>query len=803
LPAGVPAEEAAVLLTGCGLEVEGSETYQSVKGGLSGLFIGEVKTCQRHPNADKLSLTTVDVGGEQPLQIVCGAPNVASGQKVVVAVVGTTVYPVSGEPFEIRKSKIRGELSEGMICAEDEIGLGASHAGILVLPDDAPVGTPVKDYFNVQDDTVLEIGLTPNRVDAASHIGVARDLAALLSLKSGFRNRHTPVIPDVAPFNRHTNGKVTKVEVQDAVACPRYSGVTIESVTVADSPDWLQHRLKAIGVSPINNIVDITNYVLHECGQPLHAFDADRISGGKVVVRMARPGERFVTLDAVERELLSSDLVICDEKHPMCIAGVYGGLDSGISASTNTVFLESAYFQPSCIRKTSKHHGLKTDASFRFERGADPSATLYALKRAALLICELAGGKISSDILDHYPVPVVPARVDFRFDYLDRFSGHAIDRNTVCEILLSLGMQLESRTNDGCTVIVPTAKVDVTRPIDLVEEILRIYGYDNVPLPEKLAFSLPSGAGSETEALQNKSARFLAGNGFNELFTNSLTRAAYRDSAGNDPSTTVALLNPLSQDLGVLRQDLLHTGLEAIQYNRNRRHSDLRLFEFGKSYQLSGTGYEERRHLVLFLTGNRTDESWNSDAEPVDYFLMKAFVERLLLQCGIPSEKLSGNPDRHEALSSCYSLMLGQKRIAYFGPVRKSLLRKFDIQSDALFADVDWDLVIRSVRKKNLTVSEIPRFPQVRRDLSMVIGKEVEFAKIEQLAFRTEKKLLREVRLFDVFEGEKIGSGKKSYAVSFLLQDDQQTLTDQQIDKVMERMMNAFEKEVGAVIRKA
>ncbi len=803
LPVELAPEEVAVLLTDCGLEVEGTSVFQTVKGGLSGLVIGQVKTCLRHPNADKLSLTTVDIGSGQDLQIVCGAPNVAVGQRVVVAPVGTTVHPTSGESFEIKKSKIRGELSEGMICAEDEIGLGRSHEGILVLPETAVVGQTAKSYFNLEDDIVFEIGLTPNRVDAASHLGVARDLAAILNLKA--RNQHAfrITMPEVSSCEIDRPGKSISVTIHDAKGCPRYTGITLEDVTVADSPDWLKQKLQAIGIGPINNIVDITNYVLHECGQPLHAFDADKIVGGSVHVRRAQSAEKFVTLDSVERELSANDLMICNAERSMCIAGVFGGLDSGITASTKSVFLESAYFDPASIRKTGKFHGLKTDASFRYERGADPSITRYALLRAASLIREIAGGKITSQIIDHYPDVIEPVQVELDYNYLDRFSGHFIDRESVLIIVQSLGMQVVRSSDKGCTVSIPTGKVDVTRSVDVVEEVLRIYGYNNIPVPAKLNVSLPAVVGFDEEALQEKIASFLAANGFNELFTNSLTRAAYAEESGNAPDDAVRLLNPLSQDLGILRQELLHTGLEAIQYNRNRKQSDVRFFEFGKSYHRLQDGYHEKKHLVLFLSGAEKEASWNSKDIAVDHFLLKGFVQRVLENCGIDAGKFNVSDANHSSFSSGVTLKSGDRVVVTFGTLKRSMLKRFDITADTVFADFSWDTLLKLARKKPVQVVDIPKFPQVRRDLSMLISQEVQFGRIEELAYKTERKLLKDVRLFDVYDGDKIEAGKKSYAVAFLLQDEQQTLTDQQIDKVMDKLMLTFEKEVAAVIRKA
>lgn len=805
LPVSLKAEDTAFLLTHCGLEVENIEPFQSVNGGLEGLVVGEVKTCVKHPNADKLSLTTVDTGDGVLLPIVCGAPNVEAGQKVIVAKVGARLYPISGEPFEIKKSKIRGEVSEGMICAEDEIGLGISHDGILVLPASTQTGMPASEYFKVENDLVFEIGLTPNRADAASHLGVARDLHAVLINKSADVAEPVPSVikPLVDHFKIANRDLQIKVEIQDKEACPRYSGITISGVQVKESPEWLKNRLKSIGVGPINNIVDITNYVLHESGQPLHAFDAAEIKGGKVVVRSARDGERFVTLDKIERTLSAGNLMICNAEDPMCIAGVFGGIGSGIKETTTSVFLESAYFNPASIRKTSKYHGLKTDASFRFERGTDPEMTVYALKRAALLICEIAGGKISSDIVDIYSNPVAAAEVKLNYDYLDRFSGDRLDRNRVKKILQALGLQLISEDRENLLLRVPPYKVDVTRPVDVVEEILRIYGYNNIPIPSKLSVSLPAIVEFDRDRLLNKVSDYLAANGFNELLSNSLSKARYNELAGWSEADNIRVLNPLSQDLEIMRRNLVYTGLEAIEYNRNRKHADLRLFEFGKSYSKENSQYHESYHLAVFLTGKKTGERWNGNVEPVNFYFLKSYVETILAVCGIQLKSLKTEPFSDVFLASGLEVKSGNKTLVSFGILRKNQLKPFDITTEVFYADFNWDQVVRQAKKKPVSYSEISRFPVVRRDLSMVIDKQVTYAQIETIAYSTERKLLRELRLFDVYQGDKIESGKKSYAVTFLLNDDEQTLTEKQIDKTMERLMAAFEKEAGAIIRKA
>ncbi len=797
----LPVEEVAELLTYCGLEVEVMEIFQSVPGGLAGLVIGEVLTCDKHPNADKLSVTTVSVGTEKNLQIVCGASNVAKGQKVVVATVGSILFPVNGESFEIRQSKIRGELSEGMICAEDEIGIGTTHEGIIVLESTTQVGIAAKEYFGIEEDTIFEIGLTPNRADAASHLGVARDLYAVLSAKDYIVSEL--IIPSVEKLNTHPDTSAISVTIENADACPRYSGVTISGIKVADSPSWLQNRLKSIGVSPINNIVDITNFVLHECGQPLHAFDADKIKDKKVIVRTAKKDEKFITLDEVERKLFPEDLVICDSTDPMCIAGVFGGVYSGISDSTKVIFLESAYFNPAYIRKTGKKHGLKTDASFRFERGTDPKITVYALKRAAQLIQEIAGGEITSDIIDIYPKVIEPAEFKFNLDYLDKFSGDRLDRSKVRSILRSLGISILKDDKSDLLLRIPTSKVDVLRPVDVVEEVLRIYGYNRIPLPARMLSSLPAIVGSDPEVTLNKTADYLASNGFLEILTNSLGKSRENYGNENDQNSEVRILNPLSQDLSVLRQDMLYSGLEVISYNRNRKNPDLRLFEFGKTYIKSEGKYVESSRLALYLTGRKFEISWNGDKSPVDFYFTKAFVENVLRRCKIDPATLSYENMTDNQFANGILIRTKEKILVKLGSVRKALLKSFDIGNEVFYADFNWDAIQRLARKTETQVTEVSKFPSVRRDLSMVIDSRVNFSQIENVAYKTERKLLKAINLFDVYQGDKIEQGKKSYAVAFILLDEHQTLTDKHIDKTMDRLMTALEKEIGAVIRKA
>lgn len=805
LPINLDASEAAQFLTDCGLEVEGIEAFQSMKGGLEGIVTGEVKTCLKHPNADKLSITTVDVGGDALLNIVCGAPNVAAGQKVVVALPGAKLYPSEGDPFEIKKSKIRGEASEGMICAEDEIGLGKSHAGIIVLPVDTKIGTPAKEYFKVEEDKVFEIGLTPNRADAASHIGVARDLKAVLensmSKRDGGKEKYQLLYPSTDHFKVESNDLKIHVEVKDSSACPRYSGVTISGIEVKESPQWLKNRLSAIGVHPINNIVDVTNYVLHECGQPLHAFDAEQIMGKKVIVRTAREGEKFVTLDGIERTLSSTNLMICDENDAMCIGGVFGGMNSGISEKTKSIFIESAYFNPSSIRKTSKQHGLKTDASFRFERGTDPEATIYALKRAALLIKEIAGGQISSEVVDIYPERIHPKKVEYNFTSASTLIGKVIQKDELKNILSSLSISVEKETKESFHLIIPTYKVDVTREADVVEEVLRIYGYNNVEVPKKLSAALSFFPKHDADEMQNKISGYLSSNGFLEMMNNTLSKQQYIEMSGGIEANAVKILNPLSQELGVMRSTMLYSGLESIEYNRNRQHADLKFFEFGTTYGNSENGFIEDQHLSLFVTGKKQDESWNSEKGEVNFFYLKTFVQQILKLSGIELSKLK-EESASDSFSYGISWKLNEKELVTFGAVSKKNLKPFGISAEVFYADFNWKVLLKSAASNKVRYAEIPKFPQVKRDLSMIINTDVKYSQIRDIAFRTEKNLLKDINLFDVYDGEKIEAGKKSYAVSFILLDERQTLTDKVIDKVMGRLMEAFEKEAGAVIRK-
>ena len=795
-------EETAALLTGCGLEVESIDKFQSVKGGLEGLVIGEVKEREKHPDADRLSVTKVDVGNGVLLNIVCGAPNVEAGQKVVVAEVGATVHPVTGEPFQIKKSKIRGALSEGMICAEDEIGLGASHAGIMVLDASAKVGTSAKEYFGIEDDYVLEIGLTPNRSDAASHIGVARDLAAVIN---GGKSQDAKInMPAIDSFSADNESLKIEVVIEETEACPRYSGITISGVEVKDSPAWLQKSLKSIGLKPINNIVDATNFVLHELGQPLHAFDADKILGNKVVVKKMPQATKFTTLDGIERELSSNDLMICNANEGMCIAGVFGGLKSGISAETKNIFLESAYFNSVSIRKTSRLHGLKTDASFRFERGADPNITVYALKRAALLIKEIAGGKISSSVVDIYPKVIENFKIDFSYKNCERLIGKAFPKESIKNILRDLQIGIEQESETGLQLSVPPFKADVTREVDVIEEILRVYGYNNVEIPSLLRSSISYSTKPDIEKAKNTISDLYTAKGFTEIICNSLTAEKYSDMFGEtEKANNVHILNPLSSDLNVMRQTLLFNGLEMIAHNINRKNPDLKFYEFGKTYHLKDTGdwkYTEKNRFSVLVTGRKQTENWNTNSDNANFFQLKGMVESVLKKLGVETKEVSAdNTSQLFSYSSVYES--GKKKVVEFGEVKKSILKKLDIEQEVFYADFDWDEILNQIKRVSLKYTEVPVYPSVRRDLALLVDKQVRYADIKELAFKTERNLLKEVNLFDVYEGKNLEPGKKSYAVSFIIQDEKATLNDKTISKVMEKMAATLKESLGATIR--
>lgn len=801
-------EEIGKMLTDCGLEVESIEKFETVKGGLVGMVVGEVKTKEKHPDADRLNITTVDVGTGTLLNIVCGAANVEAGQKVVIANIGAMLYPTTGEPFEIKKSKIRGVASEGMICAEDEIGLGTSHAGIMVLDANAKIGTPANEYFKLDEDYTLEIGLTPNRADATSHVGVARDLVALMNCVSAMQGSETEnlkslLLPNVNSFKADNTDSKIEVIVEDAIACPRYSGLSISNIKVSDSPDWLKNRLKAIGIRSINNIVDATNYVLHELGQPMHAFDADKIKGNKIIVKKLADKTKFKTLDEVERELSSEDLMICDSEGGLCIAGVFGGIESGVTSETKNIFLESAYFNSTSVRKSSKRHGLKTDASFRYERGADPNITVYALKRAALLIKEIAGGKISSDVIDIYPVKIENFKVPFSFEKCDQLIGKHISLDIIKNIVTSLGIEIEHEGHDALLLSVPPFKVDVTREQDVIEEVLRIYGYNNVEIPTVLNSSLSFAEKPDKEKIQNVVSGLLSDNGFSEIMCLSLTKGEYATKLKSlSEDRSVAMMNPLSSDLNVLRQTLLFSGLETIGYNQNRKNADLKLYEFGKTYiAIKGetTKYVESKHLSVFITGRKQEESWSGKGDSVNLYTLKGFVNAVLGRLGITDVKLADYSGDLVSQGATYNF--NKKSIVEFGAVSKSVLKSMDIKHEVFYADFNWDLIIDAVKKTNVMYTEVPKFPEVRRDLALLIDKTIQFEQLEQLAYQSEKNMLKNVNLFDVYEGDKLPEGKKSYALSFTLQDETATLTDKQIEKIMEKLMKTYQEKVGAEIR--
>ncbi|MEY8847665.1 phenylalanine--tRNA ligase subunit beta [Psychroserpens sp. XS_ASV72] len=792
-----PAEQTGELLTDLGLEIEGIESFESVKGGLKGVVVGEVLTCEKHPNADRLKVTTVTIGKGDPLQIVCGAPNVDKGQKVPVATIGTTLYTSEGEAWTIKKGKIRGESSQGMICAEDELGLGASHDGIMVLDAKTKVGTPVSELFEVENDEVFEIGLTPNRADAMSHFGVARDLKAGLLQKE----INTELItPSVSAFHVENRTLKIDIDVKDKALAPRYCGVTISGVKVEDSPAWLQNRLKAIGLTPKNNIVDITNYVLHELGQPLHAFDASKIAGNKVVVKTLPKGTKFTTLDEVERELHEEDLMICDAEKPMCIAGVFGGINSGVTEATTSIFLESAYFNPVSIRKTAKRHALNTDASFRFERGIDPNITEYALKRAVLLIQEIAGGDVTSDLMDFYPKKIEDYQVRMSFDNAKKLIGQEIPKETIKSILTSLEIKVNNVTEAGLGLTVPAYRNDVQREADVIEEILRVYGYNNIQTTEKLNASISNTSKFEDYKLQNIIGNQLASQGFYEILSNSLTTPKYVTlSEQLKEAHNVEMLNPLSNDLSVMRQSLLFSGLEAVSYNINRKRNNLKLYEFGKTYHDFKSNREEYKKLSLFLTGDKTALRWNSPVQKSDFFYLKGIVNSTLDRLGLSNHMVS--PIKNDVFSEGIGLSIGKTKLVDFGIVSKKVLKHFGISQEVLFADFNWDNVLEMAKHNDIKFKDIPKYPEVRRDFALLIDDKVTFGDIDKIAMQTEKQLLKDVDLFDVYQGKNLPKGKKSYAVSFTIQDEKKTLTDKQIDKIMKKLQTNFETQLGAELR--
>ncbi len=803
-----PAEEAAVILTSTGLEVEGLEKTETIRGGLEGVVVGHVLTCKKHPDADKLSITTVDLGDGEPTQIVCGAPNVAAGQKVLVATIGCTLYPTGEEEgFKIKKSKIRGAESNGMICAEDELGLGTSHEGILVLPAEIPAGTAARDYFQIEDDYAVEIGLTPNRIDAGSHYGVARDLAAWMKTNGREAVLKLPETIAVAA----DNGKSPiKVEVENAEAAPRYMGLVVSGLKVAPSPEWLQNRLRAIGINPKNNVVDITTYILHAVGQPLHAFDAGKIGGGKIIVRTCPEGTPFVTLDGIVRKLSATDLMICDATRPMCIAGVFGGMDSGVTEETTSVFIESAYFNPVWVRKTAKFHGLNTDSSFRFERGVDPEMTPYALLRAAQLMVELAGGTIVSGVIDSYPVKLNPFPVSVSFDRINKLIGKEIPAEKVKEILGALEIKIEKEIPGGLDLLVPAYRVDVKREADVVEEILRIYGYNNVEIPQQVRSTLAYVAQPDRERMVNSVSDFLTSNGFNEIMSNSLTKASYYEGLANYPAgRCVKILNPLSNDLNVMRQTLIFNALESAQLNVNRRHADLKFYEFGNCYfydeakkeQGGLAPYREEFRLAMLVTGAAQTPSWNTKSTTADFFTLKAYVEQILRRFGADIYEAQTEPLASDFYAEAVSFKLKGKRVFEMGVISKKLRNAFDIRNDAYYLEMDFGALMQIVKNHTITVTELTNYPEVRRDLALLVDRGVSFEQLRRLAFSTEKKLLKKVTLFDVYEGDKLPAGKKSYALGFVLQDPAGTMTDAATDRIVNALIGRFEKETGAQVR--
>ena len=798
-------EEVAKILTQTGLEVSGIEKVESIKGGMEGLIVGKVVTCQQHPNSHHLSKTTVDIGNGNLLPIVCGAPNVAAGQKVVVAPVGTTLY-IGDQELTLKKVKIRGEVSEGMICAEDEIGIGTDHQGIIVLDDKVEIGTPAKEYFNVESDWAIEVDLTPNRIDGASHIGVARDLAAFL-------NQSRPVSYKriaVDHFKADNQNLVIPVEIKNPEACPRYAGVTLSGVQVKESPVWLQNRLRAIGHTPINNVVDVTNYVLFETGQPLHAFDAGEITGNKVVVQTVPGGTKFTTLDEVERGLHEEDLMICNATDPMCIGGVFGGLTSGVKETTTDLFLESAWFDPVYIRKTARRHGLNTDASFRFERGTDPNGVIYALKRAALLIKEVAGGTISSEIQDVYPMPAEHFKVQVSYSNITRLIGKELGEKTIKKILDSLEIRIEKETDQGLALAVPPYRVDVKREADVIEEILRIYGYNNIEIPSIVKSSLQVSVKPDPDYIRNLVCEMLTAQGFNEIWSNSLTKSTYYQGLEQyRQQNTVDLLNPLSTDLNGMRQTLLFGGLECIAWNANRQNKDLKIYEFGNCYfykeneqkKLSLQNYHEEERLGLFITGALTAESWTMEQKPTSFFTLKSITENIMKRMGFVISQLQVSQTDNELFSEGIAYIENNKTVLELGTVSKRFLKQFEVENPVYYADFNWSALMTKHARHKVIFEELPKFPAVRRDLALVIDKPVKFREIEEVAYKTERKILREISLFDVYEGKGIPEGKKSYAVSFILRDDLHTLNDKQIDKTMQKLVAAFERDLGARLR--
>lgn len=802
-------EEVAEALTSIGLETGSVEEVQTIKGGLEGLVIGEVLTCEAHPNSDHLHVTTVNVGSGEPLQIVCGAPNVAAGQKVVVAVNGTKLYDGDKE-FTIKRSKLRGVESNGMICAEDEIGVGTDHSGIIVLPDSAGVGTPAKEYYNVKSDYVLEVDITPNRVDATSHYGVARDLAAYLKQHGKPAELKRPSVDN---FQIDVDAPAITIEVQNTEACPRYSGITIKNVTVKESPEWLQNKLRTIGLRPINNVVDITNFILHGLGQPMHAFDAGKIKGNKIIVRPAHTGDKFVTLDGVERTLTDRDLMICNSEEPMCIGGVFGGLDSGVTEQTTDVFLESANFHPTWIRKTARRFGLNTDSSFRYERGLDPNVTIYILKYAAMLVKELAGGQITGAIQDIYPKVFEPYKVSLTYEKINSLTGKVIPVETVKSIVQSLEMNITEETPEGLHLEVPVYRIDVQRDVDVIEDILRIYGYNNVEFTEHVKSSLSYKTPTDhSYAMENLISEQLTGCGFNEILNNSLTRSAYYEKLTTYPAEhCVMLMNPLSADLNCMRQTLLFGGLESIEHNSKRKNGNIRFYEFGNCYTYTQENkkegetlaqFDEDYRLGLWLCGYRVENNWAHANESSSVYELKAYVENILVRLGINVKKLIFGNLSNDIYDAGLSITTpAGKTIGTLGIVNHKIRKAMDIDMDVYYAELDWKALMKETKKNKVTYTELSKYPSVKRDLALLIDKSVQFAEIQKIATESERKLLKDVVLFDVYEGKNLPAGKKSYAVSFILEDETKTLNDKQIDAIMKKIQTNLEQKLGAQLR--
>jgi phenylalanyl-tRNA synthetase beta chain len=802
----LPPAELGNMLTNLGLEVEGMEETESIKGGLEGVVVGNVMEAWKHPNADKLTLTKVDTGSGEPLQIVCGAPNVAAGQKVLVATAGTTLYPIEGEPINLKKGNIRGEVSEGMICAEDELGTGTNHSGIMVLPEDTPVGMAGRDYFNVEKDVIYEIGLTPNRSDATCHLGVAKDLAAALKVQL-----HLPgevKIPSVDNFKVHNTSLPVEVIVENTEACPRYAGVSIKGVTIGESPGWLKKRLLSIGVRPISNIVDITNFILHELGQPLHAFDLDELAGHTVRVKTLPEGTKFQSLDEQERTLSGRDLMICDSNsHPLCIGGVFGGITSGVKETTRNIFLESAHFNAGWIRRSSTRHDLRTDAARVFEKGSDPNICVYALKRAAMMVVEMAGGQIASEIVDLYPSPIAPAQVEVAYEYVNRLIGTNIPHSEIREILLALGMEIVAGNDDTFTVAVPTNKADVTRPADVVEEILRVYGLDNVPVPAQIRSSMVRNEYPQPGDVRNATGDYLAANGFCEMMALSLSQSAYyKDALPREDAGLVFVNNTSNVQLDIMRPTMLFSGLEAIVQNQNRQQADLKMFEFGKTYHKQTDRetekYIENQHLSIFVTGQRWPESWrNKENRAAGFFTLKAFADNVLRRLGVSGFQETIIKDDVFAYGKMYHR--GPQTLATFGKVQPEICKKSGTKSEVFYADMNWDALLEAQKKSSISLEELNRFPTVRRDLALVVGNSVKFADLAALAKKVGKKLLKEINLFDVFEDEsKLGAGKKSYALSFTFENTTRTLQDKEIEELMNKLIGTCETKLGAVVRR-